>query len=417
MQFLKKSIALYAAVLILLGVFVLGWGIGRNASGQPLMLGGGDKTVVPGNVEGLNEAPPAWIEGDVEFDLFWEVWQKIQTSYVDRPVADKQMLYGALHGLVASLGDPFSLFLEPQKAEELTEELKGRFEGIGAEIGIKNDRLTIITPLPESPAEQAGLRGGDQVFKIDDYDTTGINIIEAVDRIRGEKGTPVTLTVHRDDEADFREITIIRDTIRIVSVRSEIQHTPQGKKVAYIKVTNFHADTSGRFREAVNNLLAQGPDAFIVDMRNNPGGYLDAAIELSGYWVPVNDVVVMEKFSADHIEKSLSRGSGELYGFPTVILVNGGSASASEIFAGALKDHEIATLVGEKTFGKGSVQELSELSDGSSVKLTIAKWLTPNGTEIDHEGIMADVEVDLSEEDYNNDLDPQLDKALELLDN
>lgn len=415
MQMFKKSILVYAGVLVVLGVFVLGWGLGNNSSGEGISIGF-TKTVEPGEVEGMNEAPPAWLEGDVEFEIFWDVWQKIQKDYVDSPIPDKQLFYGAIHGLVGSLEDPFSLFLEPQASADFNEELKGRFEGIGAEIGIKSERLTIITPLPDSPAEQAGLRGGDKVYKIDDFDTTGINIIDAVDRIRGEKGTPVTLSVRRGEEIELRDITIIRDTIRIVSVRHEIKHTPGGKKVAYIKVTNFHDDTSGRFRKAVTELLAQGPDAFVVDMRNNPGGFLNTAIELASYWVPINDVVVMQKYSEDNIETSLSPGSGELFGFETIVLINGGSASASEIFAGALKDHDIATLVGEKTFGKGSVQDLTELADGSSVKLTIAKWLTPDGIEIDKEGILADVEIEHTEEDYNADIDTPLIKALELLD-
>jgi carboxyl-terminal processing protease len=194
-----------------------------------------------------------------------------------------------------------------------------------------------------------------------------------------------------------------------------MKETPSGKKIGYIKITNFHEDTSSRFRQSVNDLLAQGPDGFILDMRNNPGGFLDRAIDVASYWVPAGEAVVLEKFSNNNVQSHLATGHDELRGFPTVVLINGGSASGSEIVAGALQDHDLATLVGEKTFGKGSVQDLTEFKDGSALKLTIARWLTPDGRTIDTEGIEPDETIELTEEDYNNDIDPQLDKALEIL--
>lgn len=414
MTFLKKVFFTYSIVFALVIVFIAGWGLGNNNPGSPLIFNNAASEET-GELIGKNSNPPAWLSNDVEFDLFWEAWRKIQDDFVDTPIVEPTLFYGAMRGMVSSLGDPYSVFMEPEDATEFNEELAGRFEGIGAEIGIKNQRLTIIAPLPESPAEASGLKAGDKVFSIDDFDTTDISLNEAVNRIRGEGGTDVTLTVHRGEELDFRDITITRDTIRVVSVRYEMKQTASNKKIGYIKISNFHEDTSGRFREAVNELLAQGPDGFILDMRNNPGGFLDKAIDVSSYWVAAGEIVVMEKFSDENIKNHYARGSNELNEFPTIVLVNGGSASGSEIVAGALQDFDLATLVGETTFGKGSVQDLTNFRDGSAMKLTIARWLTPNGRTIDAEGIVPDEEIELSEEDYNNDVDPQLDKALELL--
>lgn len=415
MPFLRKIFVTYGLIFAMVLVFVAGWALGSsNPTVATIKTENGD-IVETGSVEGKKTAPPSWLTKDVEFDIFWQVWEKIQGDFVEQPVAEPELFYGALRGMVASLGDPYSVFLEPQDAEEFTEELAGRFEGIGAEIGIKNGRLTIVSPLPESPAEQAGILAGDKVFAIDGYDTTDINLDDAVNRIRGEKGTEVTLTILRPDETELRDIAITRDTIRIFSVSHEIKETPNGKKIGYIKISNFHEDTSTRFRQAVTELLAEGPDGFILDLRNNPGGFLDRSIDVASYWVPAGEVVVMEKFSDKNQQTHLAAGNDELSNFPTVVLVNGGSASGSEIVAGALKDHDLATLVGQTTFGKGSVQDLTEFADGSAVKLTIARWLTPDGITIDTEGIIPDEEIELTEEDYNNDRDPQLDRALEIL--
>jgi len=414
MTFLKKIFITYGTIFALIIVFVLGWAVGNKSLPTPnLVLENNNPEA--GKVIGKDTAPPAWLSRDVDFDIFWQVWQIIQSDYVDKPVAEPQLFYGAMQGLVASLGDPYSNFLEPQTAKNFTEELAGHFEGIGAEIGIKNDRLTIISPLPESPAEKAGLKGGDKVFFIDDFDTTDISLSDAVSRIRGERGTQVTLKVLRDNEIDFRDIIITRDTIKIVSVQQEMKTTTSGKKISYIKIINFNEDTSYRFRQAVNESLSQGPEGFIIDVRNDPGGFLDKAIELASYWIPSGKIVVQEKFSENNIQSHVATGSAQLNDFQTVVLVNGGSASASEILAGALQDHGLATLVGEQTFGKGSVQDLKEFSNGSALKLTIARWLTPDGRQIDGDGIAPDVKVELTEDDYNNDKDPQLKKALEIL--
>ncbi len=357
------------------------------------------------------------IDQNTSFNIYWQVWKSIQDKYIDKPVSEKDLFYGSLRGMVASLGDPHSVFLDPKPAQELFNDLEGKFEGIGAEIAIKNNRLTVISPLPGSPAEQAGLKAGDKIYFIDDYDTTNITLFEAVNRIRGKKGTPVTLKVKRDDKEDLIEITIIRDTIKIVSVKSEVKQTPQGNKFGYIKISSFREDTTSKFIEGVNNLISQGINVFVVDLRNNPGGLLDQAENVVGYWVKKGDTILIEKFAGDKRVVISSPGPGKLSQFTTYLLINEGSASGSEIMAGALQDYKLATLVGEKTFGKGSVQDITEFSDGSLLKLTVAKWLTPKEREIDGQGIEPDVFVELTEEDFNNDRDPQLDKVMELIDN
>ena len=410
MNFFKKTLLAYSTLFLVLIAFGLGWLIGaRNSLISP------HSVVIPEKVSGVNSPAPDGSAESVSFSVFWDAWQQIQDNYVDAPVVESDMFYGAMRGMVAGLKDPFSVFLDPAQSVALTQELSGQFEGIGAEIGIKNNQLTIIAPLSDTPAERSGLKPGDVVLMIDDVDTAGMPLHEAVERIRGPRKTDVVLTVFRKDD-DIRDITVTRDTINIITIKQELAETPQGKKVGMITITNFHADTSSRFRKAVNSLLAQGPDAFVIDVRNNPGGFLDKAIDVSNYWLTEGEVVVMEKFSENNIHSHPASNTAQLRDFPTIVLINEGSASGSEIFAGALHDHNLATLVGMPTFGKGSVQNLLGLSDGSTIKLTIAKWLTPNGTEIDEEGIAPDIEVDLTEDDYNNDLDPQLEKALELLD-
>lgn len=413
MQSFKKFLFLYTGVLVLIGVFLIGWAVGRNeAHANPKSV-----EALPAHISGVGSEAPSSVSKDVDFDTFWEAWDLLQTEHVDRPLNESQMFYGAMHGMVASLQDPYSLFMEPTIAEDFQEELNGRFEGIGAEIGIRDGRLTIIAPLAESPAEQAGLEGGDKIYFIDGFDTTNITLNDAVNKIRGDRGTEVVLTIFRDSEDDFRDVTIKRDTIKIVSVTSEMKVTKQGKHIGYIKLMNFHSDSDTRFRKAVNDLLAQGPDGFIIDVRNNPGGFLDKAISISDFWVPGGLIIVSEKYSDDNIQSHLATGAAELGEFKTVVLINGGSASAAEILAGALQDHERATLIGEQSFGKGSIQDLHDFKDGSALKYTIAKWLTPLGHEIDRKGITPDVVVERTADDYNNQLDPQLDAALEHFDN
>lgn len=405
-NFFRKFVNFYFALFLILLAFVLG-----------LIVGNGSNPTVKGNLNKQEDgqvfnkkARPEFLSKDVNFNIFWETWEIIEKNYVRQPVSETELLYGAITGSVASLGDLHTVFFDPQTTKEFTEELQGKFEGIGAEIAIKKDRLTIVAPLPDSPAENAGLRSGDKVYEINGEDTTGISLDYAVSKIRGPKGTEVILTIGRESLEDLQEIEIIRDTIRIQSVKYEVLDN----NIIHLKVRYFNGDTASDFNNAVLEIINKNPRGIIFDLRNNPGGFLETSIEVASEWVE-DGVVVYERLSDGKLKKHKAKGRARLKDFPTVVLINEGSASGSEIVAGALQDYGLAILIGEQTFGKGSVQSLFDLSDGSTIKLTTAEWLTPNENTIDGDGIEPDIEIELTEEDFSSDLDPQLDKAIEIL--
>jgi carboxyl-terminal processing protease len=403
-----KAIVVIIGILLLLITFSIGVAVGINKEIADSGSGGANEIGRVINTDNL----PDYLTKDVNFKLFWKVWDTIKNKFIDRDqITDAQLFYGAMAGVVGSLEDPYSIFLNPQTSKEFSDELNGKFEGIGAEIGIRNNQLTIISPLPESPAQKAGIRPLDKIIAIDSLDTAGMSLDQAVSLIRGDKGTEVVLTITRDGLNEAKEIGIVRNTIKIVSVSWEDKDG-----VAYIKLTNFNSDTSSKFLEAVNEIISSSPKGIILDLRNNPGGYLETAVDIAGYWAKEGQVVVREEFSnPEENQEYFSNGKAQLSEFKTVVLVNGASASASEIVAGALQDYQLGTVVGETTFGKGSVQELEKLSDGSSIKLTIARWLTPYNRTIDKNGIQPDFELKLTEEDINKGEDPQMTKALEII--
>ncbi|MDP3043357.1 MAG: S41 family peptidase [bacterium] len=408
-----KKIAVVALIIALMAVsFGAGMHITRRSETAKQIA---DKEMIfLGKVLGkYGEAPRGKLSRDVDFNLFWEVWDMLEERYVDREkLNEKEMFYGAIGGMVSSLEDPYTVFMNPVVAQEFEQDLAGTFEGIGAEIGIRNDVLTIIAPLADMPAEKAGLRAGDKVYAIDGESTAGITVDEAVNKIRGPRGTEVILTISRDGLEKAEDISITRAFIVVKSVKAELRDD----KIFVVKITNFNDDTLDLFNKAIQEIIAKNPKAVILDLRNNPGGYLDTAIEVASEWVE-DGVVVMEKFSEEKKDEYLARGRARLKDYNTVVLINQGSASASEIVAGALQDYNKAVVVGKQTFGKGSVQVLEKLQDGSSVKITVAKWLTPNGNCINETGIKPDVEIDLTEEDYDAGKDPQMEKAVEILKN
>ena len=356
----------------------------------------------------------AAVPQDLNFKLFWEVWQKVKVDAVDHNVTDQDLFYGAVRGVVGALKDPYSVFFTPDETKKFNEELSGSFEGIGAEIGFnKNNILSIIAPLPATPAERAGLKAEDMILKIDGQDTTDMSLEDAVSKIRGPKSTEVTLNIFREGFSEPKEFAIIRDRIQIESVKWEIKEA-SGKKFAYIKISHFNADTGDKFEKIVMPVLQKNPDGIILDLRNNPGGFLDVSVDIAVFWTG-DKTVVIEQIKGDKKEELKGNGIARFQDIPTIVLVNGGSASASEIVAGALQDHGKAKIVGTKTFGKGSVQELESLGNGSSFKLTLAKWLTPKGVSISEKGITPDIEVKFTDKDFEEKKDPQLEKALELL--
>ncbi len=397
----RSAIALLLIVAILAS-FVVGMLLGRQQ---------GIRAAVPegeGRVFGQGEIPPS-LARDVDFALFWDAWNLVKDSYFEQPVSDKMLFYGSMRGLLDGLRDPYTTFFDPDEAAEFAQDLAGAFEGIGAEIGIKDDQLIMVAPLPGSPAEREGIQAGDKIYLIDGEDTLGMSVEEAVSKIRGEGGTTVTLTVGRDGRADVVEISIVRDTITIDSMKFAMRDDG----IAVISLFFFNDDTTKLFTAAVNDLLTAGAKGIVLDLRGNPGGLLNAAIDVASAWIGSEPVVIQRMQD----EQDVYTGSGDprLTGLPTVVLVNGGSASGSEIVAGALQDYEFATLVGTQTFGKGSVQDYKEFEDGSAVKITIAEWLTPYGRSINHVGIAPDVVVEVTQEDLDAKRDPQMERAIEIL--
>lgn len=406
----KKSFLVFVVLVLIFASFNLGVFISTTKQRQGLVT---YEEIYSGEVLDLNSSVPSdKLQGeDISFDLFWDTWNIIKDNYVDKDsVTEKQMFYGALRGLVSSVDDPYTVFMDPKISQEFADDMAGTFEGIGAEIGIKDDVLTIIAPLPDMPAETAGLKAGDKVLAINGTSTLGISIDEAVNKIRGPKGTDVVLTITRKELDDVLDITITRDSIIVKSVRTEMRDD----NIFVIEITHFNNDTEDLFNDAVREAVKRNPEGIILDLRNNPGGYLNTAIEVSSEWIE-KGVIVSEKSGDGGVIDNNARGRARLDGFQTVVLVNGGSASASEIVSGALQDYHKATIVGEKTFGKGSVQALKFLNDGSSVKITVAKWLTPDGRSINDEGIVPDEEVGLTLEDFEAERDPQMDRAVEIL--
>ncbi len=346
----------------------------------------------------------------VEFNQFWQIWDRIEKKFVHQPVKESDIFYGALQGMVAGLGDPYSTFFPPKAASEFIKSLSGEFSGIGAEIGIKNGDLVVVAPLPSSPAEQAGLRPGDKIVAIDALPTAGMDVNTAVMHIRGPAGTTTTLFIARDGVSKGKEYIIKRANINVPAIIMKILPG----NVAHIRIMQFNDRTMPEFLNSINEIKRKPVAGLIIDLRNNPGGLLDSAVSMASQWIE-NGIIVKEKLFDGSERVHETEGDHPLTKYKTVVLINGGSASASEIVAGALHDHNKATIIGEKSFGKGSVQDLEEFSDGSSLKLTIAEWFTPNGVNINQKGIVPDIEVkeDFEKEKIGEDV--MIKKALELL--
>ncbi len=350
---------------------------------------------------------------EVDFSLFWEAWDKLQKNFVNEEKFDTQkMIYGAISGMVKSLEDPYTTFLNPEDTKRFNEDVEGTFEGIGMQIGMKKGQLQVIAPLEETPAQKAGLRAGDKIMKINDKLTVNITIDEAVNLIRGPKGTEVTLTIFREEWGQTKEIKIVRDVIKVPSLKWE----PKGDNIAYIEFYQFSEKADLDFKQTAIEILASPCQKIILDLRNNPGGYLEVARDVSGWFLEKGNVVVIEDFGeGKEQEIHKAEGNALFLSYPMVILIDQGSASASEILASALRDNRGIKLIGEKSFGKGSVQKVEDLRGGSSLKITIAKWLTPKGESIADKGLEPDIKVEMTEEDYQEARDPQLDKAIEII--
>ena len=354
----------------------------------------------------------------IDFGIFWTALSKLEEKFVDQEKLEdkRKLVYGAVEGMVNSLDDPYTVFLEPQESKKFEEQINGSFGGVGIEIGIRKNVLTVIAPIKDTPAAKAGMLAGDVITKINDKDTSDITIDEAVTQIRGKKGTNVKLTVQRNDLKDPKEFNLTREEIKVPTIEWKMLEG----NVAHIQLFSFNRNIDTDFAKTAKEVLASDAEKIILDLRNNPGGLLDSSVSIAGWFLEPNKTVVSEKF-ADKTETILkTAGNAQLKKYPLVIIINKGSASASEILAGALRDNRGVKIVGETSFGKGSVQELVELLiDGkkSTLKITIAKWFTPSGVSISDNGIKPDFEVkkEEKEDEETPDKDPQLEKALEVI--
>lgn len=356
---------------------------------------------------------PALPPADADLTLFWNTWHTLEQRFVDKTKIDHQkMVYGAISGMVSALGDPYTSFFDPTETKRFTEDTSGSFEGIGMEIGTKQGQLQVVTPLENSPAKKAGIRAGDVIVKINGKSTSNMTADEAVDLIRGKEGTDVTLTLYREEWKETRDFKLTRAVIEVPSLKWQIKDGD----IAYVQLYEFTAKASDDFKSAAVDIVNSKAKRIILDVRNNPGGYLSTAQDIGGWFLEKGQTITHEKSgdARDNVDY-LSEGPSLLDKYPTVVLINEGSASASEILAGALRDDRGIQLVGVKSFGKGSVQQLIPFNDGSSLKVTIAKWMTPKGSQISEIGLTPDVEVKNTVDDENNGKDPQLDKAIEIV--
>jgi len=398
----RKKYFLIPSIIIAITIFGVGFYFGKTQQVEPTP----SDTIIINKELGQPDI--------IDFSLFWQVLKKIEEKYTDKENIDyEEILYGAISGMAESLGDPYTVFMKPEKTESFVESVEtgGSFEGVGMEIGIKGGILTVIAPLEETPAMKAGIKAGDKILEIDDTSTRDLFLEEAVNLIRGEKGTEVVLTISRKSLKEPKEISIIRDTIEIPIARWELLDN-----IAYIKLYHFTGNLPGKFKSMASEIISAGAEKIVLDLRNNPGGYLETAVDIGGWFIPKGEIIAIEDHGEEENQKKYrSRGYKGLQDFPIVVLINQGSASASEILAGALRDIRGIKLIGEKSFGKGSIQSLEEFKNGSSLKVTVAKWLTPFGISISDEGLTPDIVIELADEDYDQDRDPQLNKALEIL--
>ena len=391
---MKKTVRLPLVIGVAFLTFVLGFGV------QNIRFFGSPLTTVSSNKS---------LRNNLDYSTVEQVYDKLREDF-DGQLDMQKLLDGAKKGLVDAAGDPYTTYLSKEQAELFSTQLSGTFSGIGAELSKRDNRPVVISPIEGYPAQKIGVKAGDIIIEIDGQDTSGMSVDDAVLKIRGEKGTKVTLKIVRTGTDNPLSFEITRDTIVIESVKSEML----ADNIAYIRLTQFGDDTATKAIAAAKDLKSKGAKAVILDLRGNGGGYLNGAVNIAGIWMN-NKLVTQEKRDGKVVESLKTSNQAILDGLPTVVLIDGGSASASEIVSGALQDNKVATLVGQKSFGKGSVQQVEKLGDGSEVKVTIARWYTPAGKNIDKEGIKPDVEVELKDEDVKAGKDTQKDKAIEIL--
>ena len=412
-KFMRGALIGAVAVIMLLGSFSGGFLVGHfvpigNNDNAPIQFGNVESPPVIVAPE-QQSATPADLES--LFEPFWEAWNIVHEEYVDQPVDDELMMQGAIRGMMESLGDQHSSYMDPKTFEDANSGLAGEYEGIGAWVDTTTDYLTIISPISGSPADRAGMKPGDKIVAIDGEDMTGIDAELVRQRVLGPAGSTVVLTVAREGESDPLEFTITREKIVIESVTGEMLDNDIG----YVQIVTFGDKTTPELRAVLEDLIAQNPKGLIIDLRNNGGGYLQTSVEVASEFI--NDgVILYEQYGDGERTTYNALKNGQATEIPLVVLINEGTASASEIVAGAIQDYGRGQLVGVTSFGKGSVQNWVPLSNNEgAIRVTIAKWLTPNERTIHEEGLTPDVEVEITDEERQAEVDPQLDKAIEVL--
>ncbi len=407
-----KTRALSSVIILVILAFFLGvyTGVSRKTDVEKVL--------------GLSAKETPTDLADTDFSPFWKAWNTIDEKY---PGADKitnqERVYGAIAGLMHSLKDPYSVFFDPEETKSFEEQISGNFSGVGMEVGMKDEILTVIAPLKDTPAERAGIKSGDKILKINNTSTSGVSVEKAIQLIRGEKGTEVTLTILHSGDQKSQDIKIIRDTINAPTLDTELR--PDG--IFVITLYSFSANSASLFRDALKEFAMAKGDKLVLDLRGNPGGYLDSAVYMSSWFLPEGKVIVTEDYGGDQTPEVFRSKGYELIRNRTedvlgdqlkfVILIDGGSASASEIVGGAMQDHKKAILVGDQSFGKGSVQQVIDMTKDTILKITIAKWLTPNGTSISKLGLTPDYVVKFVKDAKDPKKDNQMDKAVQLLNN
>jgi carboxyl-terminal processing protease len=399
----KERYTQIATILITIGVvFFIGFHFGKKdaSSNLPPQFSGAATT------------------SNIDMSPFWEAWQILDEKFTPASstaplVASDEKVWGAIQGLAGSYGDPYTVFFPPAESKKFEEDISGSFGGVGMEIAVKDGALTVVAPLKGTPAEKAGVKSGDKIIKIGDQSALNMTSDEAVKSIRGKVGTTITVVFERKGESDLLTKTLVRDIIEVPMIETKL--LPEN--IFVIQLYSFSATSPDLFRQALREFVESGSDKLILDLRNNPGGFLEASIDMASWFLPTGKTVVSEDFGESKDVKIYRSKGYDIFNdkLKFAILINEGSASASEILAGALREYNKTTLIGTNTFGKGSVQELVSVTSNTSLKITVAHWLTPLGNSISEGGLKPDIEVKLTEENTKDGKDPQMDAAVKYL--
>ncbi len=398
----KNFNTIFPKFIIIIFFFLLGFWFGRYV----------DIPFFPNNQPKISVTNKLYSKNNVDFTTFWQVWDKLNSDFLFKNnLSGTTLMQGAIKGMVAAAGDPYTAYFDPTANASFNNQISGTFEGVGIELGFKDNSIVVIAPLDGSPAEKAGIKAGDKIVTIDGKDATTMTLADAVKLIRGKSGTKVTLEILRGTETSTRKFELTRGTITVKTVKLTID-----KDTAIINLNQFGDNTNDEWDQAINQITTKGIKKIVLDLRNNPGGLLESAIHVAGDFLTTKDVIVQQEDANGNRQPMYDSVDGRLQDVKVVILINKGSASASEIVTGALTDHNKARTIGETSFGKGTVQTVDNLPDGSGLHITVAKWLTPNGTWIHGKGITPNYKIDLTDQNIKDGVDPQMEKAREVLD-